>query len=171
MASESARLLRPIAGDPAPIVARRRQDTTDRHPERMNGSPNDVAVLPLYGLSRRTFVVVLPAVVALVAFVLGASAGGDILDRGMLPLVRFLALVKLAVGFSAGVGASLYCSRSQRRWLTGQAGAGCMSLGAGFLWSASAFGAGFVFFVTGALVCGLLAAKELERRGRRRPAS
>ena len=136
----------------------------------MSGSPNDVAVLPLYGLSRRTFVVVLPAIVALVAFALSANAGGDVADRGILPLVRFLALVKLAAGFSVAVGVSLYCSRSRRRWLVGQAAAGCMSLGAGFVWSASAFGAGFVFFVTGAVTCGLLAAKELERRGRRRPA-
>ena len=134
----------------------------------MNGSPNDVADAPPFGLSRRSLLFVLPAVVFLVAFAIGASTGGDAADPGMLPIVRFMAALKLALGFGGAVAVSLLCGRSRRRWFAGLAGAAGMSLGAGFVWSASAFGAGFICFVAGAAVVLVLLLAELQRGDLRR---
>ena len=74
----------------------------------------------------------------------------------------------LAIGIYTAVMAGRRLSFSLYRWLTGQIAAGFIGLAAGFVWSASAFGAGFLFFMTGTLLCALLVFKEMERHTNRR---
>jgi len=137
-------------------------------PQHVQSRSNAVAHTPPFGLSRRAFDAV-PLVATFVLFLLGTTAGGAIGDRDMLPLVRFLALVKLALGIGTCVFVNRYCTHSLTRWAVGQTAAVCMGLGAGLVWSASAFGIGFAAFMTGIVLATLLLAKELERRNRRRP--
>ncbi|MFK8082362.1 MAG: hypothetical protein AB8B97_18910 [Granulosicoccus sp.] len=104
------------------------------------------------------------AISVFVLFVLAALTGGEVTDRGLLPLVRFISVLMLALGIYTSFTAGRYCAYSRNRWLTAQIAAACIGLGGGFVWSATSFGAGFTFFMVGVLLCALLIFKEMERR-------
>jgi len=110
----------------------------------------------------------IPAVVTFVLFVFAAAIGGEVTDREILPLVRFISLLMLALGIYTSVMMGRYCAYSRYRWRAGQVAAGCIGLAGGFVWSATAFGLGFIFFMAGVLLCALLVFKEMERKADRR---
>lgn len=110
----------------------------------------------------------IPALAALVLFIVAALFGGDIADRGLLPLVRFISLLMLALAIYTSVMVGRYCSYSPTRWKVGQVAAACIALAGGLVWSASSFGLGFVLFMTGTFMCAVLIFKEMERKTNRR---
>ncbi len=119
-------------------------------------------------LAYRAFAVNLPLAVTFVLFVLGTFMGGEVADRELLPTVRFLSLVMLALALFAAFVTGTRCSCSRKRWTIGQISAGCTGLGAGLLWSGAAFFTGFGFLMIGALLGALLIASQLPERAKRR---
>lgn len=123
---------------------------------------------PVAGLTNRLNIIGVPILVILGLFAVSASSGADIQDRGILPIVRFLGLLSLAMAIFSTIVVSTRCVHSYTRWGVGQAAAVLMGFGAGYLWSATSYGLGFTFFMIGVLLIVALFVKELERRGQRR---
>lgn len=133
----------------------------------MNSSTSTPVTSPSSSLSDTAFATKVPAIATFVLFVFAALIGGDIADRDILTLVRFISLVMLALGLYTAFKVGRYCAYSRNRWRVGQAAAGFMGLAAGFVWSATAYGFGFIFFMVGILTCALLFFKEMEKRTNR----
>lgn len=133
----------------------------------MNDSPHDSAISSSSKMFNGAFATRASIVFAIILFVLAALSGGDVSDRGLLPLVRFISLLMLVFAVFTTVMVGRYCAYSRNRWLVGQAAAGCIGLAGGFVWSATAFGFGFVFFMIGTLICALLTFKVMERSSNR----
>lgn len=110
----------------------------------------------------------LPLVGIFILFVLGVRAGDEVSDREILTLVRFISLLVLAMSIFTAVVVGLNYSKLRQRWAAGQISAGLMGLSAGLLWSASAYGAGFVTLMAGVTLITLLMFKELGKRSQRR---
>ena len=129
----------------------------------MNTRRIDITAPASGALSRRIVAVGLPVIATLALFGVGTATDGVVGDPGLLPIVRFMGALKLVVALSAAAAVGLRYARLPRRWLAGQAGAVCMGLGAGLIWSASAFLAGFAFFMAGLSVAALLVIGEVGR--------
>lgn len=119
---------------------------------------------PAAGLTDRWNILGLPILFILCAFAVSASSGEEILDRGILPLVRFLSLLALASAIFSVFVVSQRCVYSRKRWIVGQVAAVCMAYGAGHLWTATAYGSGFTFYMVGVLLIVMLIVKEIEAR-------
>ncbi len=122
-------------------------------------------------LSNPAYAINAPLAVTAVLFIVGAFLGGEVTDRELLPLVRFLSLVLLALGLYTAYMTGRYFSYSKKRWTGGQISSGFTGLGAGLLWSGAAFGAGFGFIMLGGVMGALLIAKMLQERAQRRRAA
>ena len=134
----------------------------------MNNSTNEAANAFDSRLSDPIFAIRVPAIATFILFVLAAFMGGDAADRDILTLVRFLSLPILALGIYTAVMAGRHLAYSGYRWLAGQSAAGSIGLAAGFLWTGSAYFAGFIFLMAGTLLCALLVFKQMEKRTNRR---
>lgn len=133
----------------------------------MNQSSNDSATSSADSFSAGTLAAKIPAVVVFLLFVMAAIVGGEVADRGLLPLVRFISLLMLALGLYTSIMTSRYLTYSPTRWKFGQGAAALIGFSGGLVWSATAFGTGFLFFMVGTLVCALLVFKEMERHSNR----
>ncbi len=109
----------------------------------------------------------LPLIGILILFVLGVRGGGEVADRGILPLVRFLSLLILAMGVFSAVVVGLNYFTMKTRWIIGQTAAGFLGLSAGFIWSAAAYFSGFGALIIGVTVISLLMFNELGDRSKR----
>ena len=119
-------------------------------------------------LSDRPYSRHLPLIVTFGLFVVAALTGGAADDNELLPTVRFLSLVMLALGMYAAYVTETRCAYGGKLWACALVSAGCTGLGAGFLWTGAAFGAGFLFLMLGGLVGSLLIANQLQEKVRRR---
>ena len=124
--------------------------------------------LPANGLSQSRIAVYLPVFVTLVLFVSSATTGSEVMDPGILVLVRFLSLITLGLGIFTCVFMGLRYAHSHKMWAAGQISGVCMGIGAGFFWTASAFGAGFCFFMAGVTLVVFLIMNQLQKSNQRR---
>lgn len=123
---------------------------------------------PANGLSQRRIALYLPVLVTLVLFVFSARSGGAITDPSILTLVRFLSVITLSLGVFTCIFMGMRYAHSHKMWAAGQISGACMGIGAGFFWSATAYGAGFSFFMLGLLLIVLLIMRELQKSNLRR---
>lgn len=134
----------------------------------MTNEPISPVKKPASDESTHMIAIGLPLVGLFIFFVLGVRAGGEVADREILTLVRFISLLVLAMGIFTTFVVGYNYSKLRTRWVVGQISAGLMALSSGLLWSASAYGAGFIALMAGVAVITLLMFKEFGKRSQRR---